>query len=345
MDKVNYETYDTDAEYDDMDGTSAAQKANVSDATPQPQIESVKSGNKKVIILLLLIILFLLLVTGGAVGLILKKDLKEVEDADCDVGPWGAWTPCYLPPGTCGIGEKNRTRDNISDSIGNGLKCAKSRIIEVAETINCNVACKLPVDCEVGDWGSWTSCSATCGGGIKERTREKLADAENNGTSCVSTRKMIPLKETNTCNNLNCTSSTIVLGAKMLHASNGYGIYMVPVGDGLMLTSTTVVATCRLAQMEAVCSGPSSCQYTDTSKCLVLPLENDCFGGMDGVSRAICNGASPSSCPQIDGLFNYMKDWQTDSACGVVSGGWCVKGKDYQSTDGKPLYAYCAKRI
>ena len=26
MDTVNYETYDTDAEYDDMDGTSAAQK-------------------------------------------------------------------------------------------------------------------------------------------------------------------------------------------------------------------------------------------------------------------------------------------------------------------------------
>ena len=26
MDKVNYETYDTDAVYDDMDGTSAAQK-------------------------------------------------------------------------------------------------------------------------------------------------------------------------------------------------------------------------------------------------------------------------------------------------------------------------------
>ena len=26
MDKVNYETYDTDAVYDDMDGTSPAQK-------------------------------------------------------------------------------------------------------------------------------------------------------------------------------------------------------------------------------------------------------------------------------------------------------------------------------
>ena len=39
--------------------------------------------------------------------------------------------------------------------------------------------------------------------------RAKLADAENNGTACVSTRKMISLKETNTCNNVNCTSSYI----------------------------------------------------------------------------------------------------------------------------------------
>ena len=30
--------------------------------------------------------------------------------ADCDVGPWGAWTSCYLPPGLCGVGDKNRTR-------------------------------------------------------------------------------------------------------------------------------------------------------------------------------------------------------------------------------------------
>ena len=82
----------------------------------------------------------------------------ESKSLDCDVGPWGSWTSCYLPPGTCGIGEKNRTRqgqlfilmhylccrDLISESKGNGEKCARPRIIEVAETLNCNVACKLP---------------------------------------------------------------------------------------------------------------------------------------------------------------------------------------------------------
>merc|ERR1712018_1126314 len=99
---------------------------------------------------------------------------------------------------------------------------------------------------------------------------------------------------------------------------------MVPVGAGLMLTSTAVVATCRVAQMEAVCPGPSSCSFTDTSKCLELPLENDvCGNAMHGVAKAICN-AYPSGCPQMDGLFNYMKDWNGDSACGVVNKDWCA---------------------
>jgi len=96
-------------------------------------------------------------------------------------------------------------RKLLAEATKGGEKCAKLRIIELAETINCNLACNLPVDCEVGEWGSWTSCSSTCGGGTKERERLKIADAKANGTKCVSTR-MIPLTETNSCNSVHCPS-------------------------------------------------------------------------------------------------------------------------------------------
>ena len=37
--------------------------------------------------------------------------------------------------------------------------------------------------------------------------RDKIADAENNGTQCVSSRNLIPLEETNTCNNEDCPAA------------------------------------------------------------------------------------------------------------------------------------------
>ena len=83
-------------------------------------------------------------------------------------------------------------REIIADAKHNGEKCAKlsSRIIELAETDSCNVACPgmvrllkritdilnlnlISVDCDVGPWGSWTPCSLPCGGGTKNRTRCK----------------------------------------------------------------------------------------------------------------------------------------------------------------------------
>ena len=37
------------------------------------------------------------------------------------------------------------------------------------------------VDCQWGQWGTWTSCTQTCGGGIKTSTRKKQVQNGNGG--------------------------------------------------------------------------------------------------------------------------------------------------------------------
>jgi len=196
-----YETYETDKDYDtmEMENTSAAERAPV--ATPPVKK---RRGHKKFKIIHIAILVVIVLLLGGAVGLLLKSYLEEPEvPVDCDVGPWGEWTSCYLPPDMCGVGSKDRSREQIAEAQHHGEKCAKPRIIELMESQACNVECKSPVDCKVGPWEEWSSCSVTCGEGTRERGREKLADAAHNGEMCSSTR-IISLTEQDTCNEQPC---------------------------------------------------------------------------------------------------------------------------------------------
>jgi len=43
-------------------------------------------------------------------------------------------------------------------------------------------------DCQLSEWSSWSRCSATCGRGWMQKTRQVLADAQNGGRACP--RKM-----------------------------------------------------------------------------------------------------------------------------------------------------------
>ena len=55
------------------------------------------------------------------------------------------------------------------------------------------------VDCVVSAWDSWSLCSQSCGGGVKQRVRKVLEKPRYNGTECPS-----KLTETKYCINKDC---------------------------------------------------------------------------------------------------------------------------------------------
>ena len=56
----------------------------------------------------------------------------------------------------------------------------------------------VPEDCVWGPWKTWSSCSKTCGGGTKTRSRTKTK-AEPNGGNCSGSGRDIK-----TCNTQSC---------------------------------------------------------------------------------------------------------------------------------------------
>lgn len=101
---------------------------------------------------------------------------------DCKMSEWSAWSSCSK---TCRetlhseYGRKTRTRSVITPGSGSGaLMCSDINNEEVAL---CGPQL-CPVDCVVSDkWTEWSSCTASCGGGVSRRSRVMLTHAKNGG--------------------------------------------------------------------------------------------------------------------------------------------------------------------
>ena len=61
------------------------------------------------------------------------------------------------------------------------------------------------VDCEWCQYGEWTTCTATCGGGTRTRTRHVATPASNGGTECTGSAT-----DKGTCNPNACPGSKIL---------------------------------------------------------------------------------------------------------------------------------------
>lgn len=91
------------------------------------------------------------------------------------VGNWSDWLPWSTCAATCGLGIRRRVRTCNTT----GLPCVGSNF----ELETCNSSIPCPVDGVWSDWSNYTACTASCGQGIRTRTRLCVNQAYG-GQSC-----------------------------------------------------------------------------------------------------------------------------------------------------------------
>ncbi|XP_074841635.1 SCO-spondin-like [Carettochelys insculpta] len=106
-------------------------------------------------------------------------------------GPWAPWSPCAV---SCGGGSALRYR--LCHESPGGAPCTAEAMEEIAE---CNPQ-PCPAGCQLSPWSGWSPCSASCGGGVVERSRRPLAPGDGEGEQCP-----VPLLQHRACNTHNCT--------------------------------------------------------------------------------------------------------------------------------------------
>eukprot|EP00747_Dinoflagellata_sp_TGD_P210728 gnl/TRDRNA2_/TRDRNA2_83990_c0_seq1.p1 gnl/TRDRNA2_/TRDRNA2_83990_c0~~gnl/TRDRNA2_/TRDRNA2_83990_c0_seq1.p1 ORF type:complete len:838 (-),score=170.62 gnl/TRDRNA2_/TRDRNA2_83990_c0_seq1:60-2573(-) len=122
----------------------------------------------------------------------IRAEIEKMADTkknlvDCQVT---AWQPQECPV-TCGGGVQKLTR-SMSVFPQGGASCPPLEMERKCNQEPCPVACQLDV------WSGWSTCSALCGGGVKQRQRTVLVQPQHNGESCGD------ITESQECNVQSC---------------------------------------------------------------------------------------------------------------------------------------------
>lgn len=120
-------------------------------------------------------------------------------DAKCgNWGPWSQWS------GTCGEVVRERTREGFNNpAASNGGKTCEQQGLRERETQQAKLR-PCPVDQTPKPWGPWSECTATCGGGTKERFRKGTPQQKELHGGKTLEEQGIKIHEVQKCNEQPC---------------------------------------------------------------------------------------------------------------------------------------------
>eukprot|EP00929_Paragymnodinium_shiwhaense_P029094 TRINITY_DN16758_c0_g1_i1.p1 TRINITY_DN16758_c0_g1~~TRINITY_DN16758_c0_g1_i1.p1 ORF type:complete len:1540 (-),score=253.91 TRINITY_DN16758_c0_g1_i1:359-4978(-) len=133
-----------------------------------------------------------------------NEQLCSAPPADCLFGRWSRWSNCSTD---CGVGSMTRSRTIATYAKVGGRGCGTgSQDAALLEVASCSVdtGCH-DVDCVWGDWYEWSSCSCSCGGGTKRRSRVVVQPPRQRGKLCDPEDK----SQIGVCNTQSCETGCV----------------------------------------------------------------------------------------------------------------------------------------